>query len=222
MSGMRTLVVWLAVCAVLGCARTPPVPSPPADPEPDQAAYPEQDSTWTPPADPAPVESTPAPDPGAPAPGAEVTTVPPADPAVPPEPAAAEPARPPEVPVQPARRRAPPPRAPSRPTASVPPAPPPAPDTVDKPAPSPRPAPAPAYAGPEPCQVALRGDSPVARACQQGGLRAAKTAMKDLIRRARSNGVKHGCDDCHKSETDYTELTSDAKEKFASLVAAAK
>jgi hypothetical protein len=62
----------------------------------------------------------------------------------------------------------------------------------------------------------------VARACQQGGLKAAKTMMKDLVRRARAGGVKHGCDDCHKSESSYSELTGDAKEKFAKLVAAAR
>jgi hypothetical protein len=80
---------------------------------------------------------------------------------------------------------------------------------------------APSYTGPDPCKLA-RGDSPVARACNQGGIRAAKTAMKDLVKAAKSKGLRLECDECHKSDEDFSQLTDSAKDKFKQLLAAAK
>jgi hypothetical protein len=68
----------------------------------------------------------------------------------------------------------------------------------------------------------MGSDSPVARACQQGGIKAAKTTMKDLVRRAKAAGVRFECDECHRSAEDFSQLAADAKDKFAKLVAAAK
>jgi hypothetical protein len=78
-----------------------------------------------------------------------------------------------------------------------------------------------AYTGPDPCQLAIRGDSPVGRACHQGGVKAAKVVMKDLVRRAKAGGVKFNCDDCHASQEDFGDLAGDAREKFEKLLAAA-
>jgi hypothetical protein len=76
------------------------------------------------------------------------------------------------------------------------------------------------YGGPEPCLRATKGESPVARACAEGGLGAAKVAMKDLVRRGRAAGLAFKCDDCHSDTTDYALLTADAQEKFRKLLAA--
>jgi len=72
-----------------------------------------------------------------------------------------------------------------------------------------------------PCTIATKGDSPVAKACAEGGIPKAKTAMKDLAKRARANGTKLQCDDCHKDDVKY-ELTADARDKFKKLLAAAQ
>jgi hypothetical protein len=214
MRSMRGLLL-LAVCATLGCATTPPVPSPPPEPEPDPSASGEVDPASTPPP-PSETAPTPPADPSAPPPPPEYGSQasPSTEPAAPAEPApAAEPVEPAPS-VQPPRRKAPP-RAAAKPPAA------PEKTAVPEKAAAPEKT-AEAYAGPDPCQVAVRGNSPVARACQQGGIKAAKTTMKDLISRARSTGLKLGCDDCHASETDYSELSKDAREKFANLLAAAK
>ncbi len=80
---------------------------------------------------------------------------------------------------------------------------------------------APAYTGPDPCTLATKGESPVAKACHDGGIKAAKVAMKDMLRAARANGVKYQCDDCHINDTDYAQLGKGAEDKFAKLLAAA-
>jgi hypothetical protein len=107
------------------------------------------------------------------------------------------------------------PPAPAAP-APVPPTPP-----AAKPPAAPTPAAAVAYSGPEPCKLATKGDNPVVRACNQGGIHAAKTAMKELTKQAKSGGVKLDCDDCHKSDSDFSQLTGEAKDKFKQLLAAA-
>jgi hypothetical protein len=81
-------------------------------------------------------------------------------------------------------------------------------------------APAGGYAGADPCQLATKGDSPVARACREGGIKAAKMAMKDLIKGARATGVRYQCDDCHVNDADYAQLAKGADDKFAKLLAA--
>jgi hypothetical protein len=77
------------------------------------------------------------------------------------------------------------------------------------------------YTGPDPCTMATKGDSPVAKACREGGIKAAKVSMKELLKSARANGVKYQCDDCHINDTDYAQLGKGAEDKFARLVAAA-
>jgi len=140
---------------------------------------------------------------------------------------------------------APPPEAanPSDPAAEpAPPAPPPpAADPGPPPPPEPAPAPAPApaeerptttgsakprpatagYTGSDPCKLAVKGDSPVAQACRDGGVKAAKATMKDLVAKAKANGEKFKCDECHKDPQDNTKLTADAREKFKKLLATA-
>ena len=77
------------------------------------------------------------------------------------------------------------------------------------------------YTGPDPCQLATKGDSPVAKACKEGGIKSAKATMKDLVKGARAGGVRFQCDDCHVNDTDYTQLAKNAEDKFAKLLAAA-
>jgi hypothetical protein len=69
------------------------------------------------------------------------------------------------------------------------------------------------------CTIATKGDSPVAKACAEGGVKAAKTTMKELVRTAKNNGAKFNCDDCHKNDTTF-ELQKDAPDKFKKLLAA--
>jgi hypothetical protein len=78
---------------------------------------------------------------------------------------------------------------------------------------------APGYGGPDPCRLAIKGDSPVAKACREGGIKSAKVVMKDLIKNARAAGVKYQCDDCHANDSDYTQLSKGAQDKFAKLLA---
>jgi hypothetical protein len=80
----------------------------------------------------------------------------------------------------------------------------------------------PYYTGPDPCKLAVDGDSPVDKACREGGIKAAKTAMKSLLKDARTNGVRFDCDDCHINEEDYAQLSQGTDEKFARLLAAAR
>jgi hypothetical protein len=78
-----------------------------------------------------------------------------------------------------------------------------------------------AYSGPQPCTVAVRGDSPVARACREGGQKAAKNTMKNLITQARAGGASFRCDDCHLNTDNYAQLGTGVDEKFRRLLAAA-
>lgn len=62
--------------------------------------------------------------------------------------------------------------------------------------------------------------SPIGKACKDGGIKAAKAAMKALLKKAKGNGVKFDCDDCHMDESNA--LTDDAGDKFKKLLAAAE
>ena len=68
------------------------------------------------------------------------------------------------------------------------------------------------------CEIAVSGDSPIVTACKEGGMLYAKKAMKDLVKRGKSAGVKFECDDCHKSDRSY-QLTATARENFKKLLA---
>ena len=73
----------------------------------------------------------------------------------------------------------------------------------------------------EKCTVATKGDSPVAKACANGGRDAAKKLMKDAVKTAAANGTKFKCEDCHK-DLETFELTKNARDDFAKLIAAQK
>jgi hypothetical protein len=76
----------------------------------------------------------------------------------------------------------------------------------------------PGYTGPDPCKLAVQGDSPVAKACRDGGQKAAKGVMKKMVAAAGKKGQKFTCDQCHKGD-DNTQLTGDAKKLFEKLLA---
>jgi hypothetical protein len=69
------------------------------------------------------------------------------------------------------------------------------------------------------CALAT-GDSRVARACAKGGIKQAKAEMKEMVKEAKAAGVKMECDDCHKDDSHYDQLTADAKDKLKKLLAA--
>jgi anti-sigma factor RsiW len=61
-------------------------------------------------------------------------------------------------------------------------------------------------------------DSPMAEACAAGGLPRAKMAMQDLVKRARSRGMKLECRTCHRNETRF-DLREDARLWLSLLLA---
>lgn len=69
------------------------------------------------------------------------------------------------------------------------------------------------------CRLAIKGDSPVARACAEGGVVKAKHTMRAMIKEGRAQGVRFQCDDCHSDDTAYEKLTPEAKDRFARLLA---
>jgi hypothetical protein len=71
------------------------------------------------------------------------------------------------------------------------------------------------------CTIAIKGDSPTARACAKGGRAEAKKVMKDMVKQAKVGGQKFTCDGCHKDLDNY-ELTKNATEDFKKLEAAQK
>jgi len=71
----------------------------------------------------------------------------------------------------------------------------------------------------KPCAIATKGDSPVAKACADGGLVDAKRAMRDLVKKGKTAGVKFECEDRHKNDTGY-DLTPQARDNFKRLLAA--
>lgn len=76
----------------------------------------------------------------------------------------------------------------------------------------------PPYRGPDPCRMALLGESPVAKACSAAGLRGANELMQTFVRRAKSHGFAFTCFDCHADEDDYTKLMPHADEEFRKLL----
>jgi hypothetical protein len=76
----------------------------------------------------------------------------------------------------------------------------------------------PPYRGPDPCRMALRGESPVARACSDGGQRRAMELMQSFVKRAKAEGITFVCTDCHVDEDDYTKLTPRADGEFRKLL----
>jgi hypothetical protein len=78
------------------------------------------------------------------------------------------------------------------------------------------------YKGPEPCKLATGTDSPVDKACREGGIKAAKVAMKEMLRTGRKAGLKNECDDCHTAADDYSKLAKGSEEKFAKLLEAVR
>jgi hypothetical protein len=80
----------------------------------------------------------------------------------------------------------------------------------------------PASAGGEPCKLATKGDSVVAKACREGGIPKAKAVMKDLVSRGKKKSGKDlGCKTCHDGIEDsrYDLLRKDARERFKELLA---
>jgi hypothetical protein len=72
--------------------------------------------------------------------------------------------------------------------------------------------------GSEPCRHAVTGDSPIARACRRGGIAAAKTTMKDLVKEGRTAGLKLACDDCHLDTADFSRLAPEAPDRLRNLL----
>lgn len=69
------------------------------------------------------------------------------------------------------------------------------------------------------CSIATKGDSPVAKACADGGFKKAKQVMKELTKKAKAAGLKTECDDCHRDDETY-DLADDARENFKKMLAA--
>jgi hypothetical protein len=61
-------------------------------------------------------------------------------------------------------------------------------------------------------------DNPVVQACKKGGIKQAKTVMKTMVAKAKKNGMKVDCDNCHES-TETFKLTGDAEKLFKDLMA---
>jgi anti-sigma factor RsiW len=78
----------------------------------------------------------------------------------------------------------------------------------------------PGTAAPTDCRLALGDHSPVSRACRRGGLAEARRTMRALVDTARARGRRFECRDCHRNQIDF-ELDQDARERFASMLAAA-
>jgi hypothetical protein len=76
----------------------------------------------------------------------------------------------------------------------------------------------PAYRGQDPCRMALTGESPVAKACSEGGVRQAIDLMQLFVKRARALGMNYECFDCHADEDDRTKLTPRAETEFRKLL----
>jgi hypothetical protein len=66
------------------------------------------------------------------------------------------------------------------------------------------------------CTIAVKGDSPTAKACAKGGRAEAKKMMKEMVKQAKAAGQKFTCDGCHKDLDNY-ELTKNAPEDFKKL-----
>jgi hypothetical protein len=83
-----------------------------------------------------------------------------------------------------------------------------------------------ARAGAQPCKLATKGDSPVAKACASPrGFAAAKKLMHDMMKKANEDKSKEElkCETCHQGVDDgrYDILTKTGRERFKDLVARA-
>jgi hypothetical protein len=78
------------------------------------------------------------------------------------------------------------------------------------------------YKGPDACKLATGTETPVDKACREGGVKAAKVAMKEMLRTGRKAGLKHECDECHETDADYSKLVKGAEDKFAKLLEAVR
>ena len=76
----------------------------------------------------------------------------------------------------------------------------------------------PAYHGADPCKMALVGESPVARACSEGGLRKANDLMQSFVKRAKVEGLTFVCVDCHPDEDDFSKLAPGVDVEFRKLL----
>ncbi|MDX2022377.1 MAG: hypothetical protein SF187_19230 [Deltaproteobacteria bacterium] len=72
---------------------------------------------------------------------------------------------------------------------------------------------APAFAGDNDCTIAKDAKTDIGKACAEGGIKRAKTVMKEMTKKAKKKGMKVDCDTCHKDETKWT-LTDEAKKKY--------
>jgi len=70
------------------------------------------------------------------------------------------------------------------------------------------------------CTIAIKGDSPTAKACEKGGRAEAKKMMKKMVADAKAKGQKFTCEGCHKDLDNY-ELTANSKDDFKKLEALA-
>lgn len=71
------------------------------------------------------------------------------------------------------------------------------------------------------CTIAKKGDNPVVKACEKGGIKEAKKTMKAMVKVAKDKGKKMECDACHKNEEDW-KLTDDGEKQFKDLLALQK
>src|SRR5689334_5402303 len=73
-----------------------------------------------------------------------------------------------------------------------------------------------------PCNLAKKGDSPVAKACVKGGAKEAKKVMEGLMKQVKAKtGKKPECDSCHEGINDgkYDALKKDGREQFDKMLA---
>jgi hypothetical protein len=76
-----------------------------------------------------------------------------------------------------------------------------------------------AAADEEKCTIAVKSDSPTAKACAKGGRKEARKVMKQMVAGAKAKGVSFSCDGCHSDLATYA-LTKDAVENYKKLQAA--
>jgi hypothetical protein len=81
-----------------------------------------------------------------------------------------------------------------------------------KKAPPPPASPAPAepekpagYTGPDPCRATSFKFAAVRKACNEGGVKKAKSLMKGIVKRAKDDGKEVKCSSCHDDTKTYTQ-----------------
>ena len=80
---------------------------------------------------------------------------------------------------------------------------------------------APAAIAADKCTIAVKGDNPVVKACEKGGIKDAKKEMKAMVKVAKDKGKKWDCDSCHKNEEDW-KLNDKGESLFKELLAIQK